>query len=99
MRRSRQNDSRIRSDSDNGDSSRGEHDYGRGHTAERAFGSRAGHIVRGPGPVDGAGEVVAGTPGRAAGRFNGTASDQGGQPAASGATPRELEDHDSSEEE
>ena len=97
--RNKQDERRTRSDSDNGDSSRGEHDYGRGHTTERAFGSREGRVMRGPGPVDGAGEVVASTPGRAARRFNGTAADQGGQPAASGATPRELQDHDSSEEE
>ena len=88
MGRSKQNEDNMGAD-----------DYGKGHTQEPAFGSSEGGIVRGPGPVDGAGEVVAGGPGRAARRRPGTDRDQGGQPPASGRTPRELQEDDSSEEE
>lgn len=78
MRRSRENEYRTKSESDNGMSGRGENNYergnglaskggyGKGHEDHRPFGSSApmagGH--RGPGPVEGAGEVVAGGPGR-----------------------------------
>jgi hypothetical protein len=71
----------------------------REHTIEKAFGSSEGHVVRGPGPVEGAGEVATGSPGRATRRFNGTTADQGGEPAAVGKNPRGMSNDESGDDE
>ena len=51
-----------------GGSSGGEHDYGKGHEMGSSSGSFMHREVMGPGPLPGAGEVVAGGPGVAAER-------------------------------
>lgn len=80
---------KMKSNSDNGKSSRGEHSY-EGHDSMKPYGSPMGKAMRGPGPVEGAGEVVTGSPGKAASRYGSTAKDQGGHENASGKTPKGM---------
>lgn len=55
---------------DNGASDKGEHNYS-GHNPFEMWSGHGGRPAqRGPGPVAGAGEVVSGSPGTAAGRVN-----------------------------
>lgn len=51
-----------------GSTGKGEHDYGKGHEMGNSSGSFMHREVMGPGPLEGAGEVVAGGPGVAANR-------------------------------